>query len=204
MAKQSDYLCRRSTNFNKAPATSRTSIESIGSRLRMSICPDPIGRHRTGSVGPKMTTPDAPTAAARCATPESLATNAEASRAIAATVGKSRSFKTETPASRKIGSIDASAGPSMTTAIVPSDVAASGAGGPARGRLVSIPNSDANAANLSAGQFLAGLPLPGKITMRFETSHFDSSNTRAAAARSSAVGSRRASSSDASSPTALK
>ena len=89
----------------------------MGSRLRMRIRaspPGPSGRHRAGSVGPKITTPDAPTAAARCDTPESLPTNADASRAIAATVGKSRSFRTGTPASRKIGSIEASAGPRMT------------------------------------------------------------------------------------------
>ena len=88
----------------------------MGSPLRMRIRaspPGPNGRHRAGSVGPKITTPGAPTAAARCDTPESLPTNADASRAIAATVGKSRSFRTGTPASRKIGSIEVSAGPRM-------------------------------------------------------------------------------------------
>ena len=58
----------------------------------MSILP-PSGRHRAGSVGPKIARPGVPTAAARCETPESLPTKATASRAIAATVGKSRSLR---------------------------------------------------------------------------------------------------------------
>ncbi len=147
----------------------------MGSRLRMSMRPDPRGPHRAGSVGPKITTPDAPTAAARCDTPESLPTKIEASRAIAATVGRSRSRKTGTRASRKTGSIEVSAGPRTTTMLARFD------------------NEDASAANLSAGQFLAGLPLPGKITIRFERSHLDFASTREAAARSSGVGSRRVS-----------
>ena len=78
-------------------ATSSASMESMGSRLRTSICPrapGASGRHRAGSVGPKITTPDAPAAAARCDTPESTPTKADATRAIAATVGKSRCFRT--------------------------------------------------------------------------------------------------------------
>src|ERR1700688_3715948 len=153
-------------------------MESIGSRLRIRMLaspPGPNGRHRAGSVGPKMTTPGAPTAAARCDTPESLPTNADASRAIAATVGKSRSFRTGTPAARKIGSIEDSAGPRMTT----HEPLLSFRAESAERR---IPDSDANidaiAANLSAGQFLPGLPLPGKITIKFELSHFDPASTR--------------------------
>ena len=92
----------------------------MGSRLRTSICPPApgdSGRHRAGSVGPKITTPDAPAAAARCDTPESTPTKADARRAIAATVGKSRCFRTGTPDSRKIGSSDISAGPRMTATL---------------------------------------------------------------------------------------
>ena len=92
----------------------------MGLRLRTSICPPApgaSGRHRAGSVGPKITTPDAPAAAARCDTPESTPTKADARRAIAATVGKSRCFRTGTPDSRKIGSIDISAGPRMTATL---------------------------------------------------------------------------------------
>jgi len=140
-------------------------MESIGSRLRMRMLaspPGPMGRHRAGSVGPKITTPDAPTAAARCETPESLPTNAEASRPIAATVGKSRSLSTGTPPARKIGSIEVSAGPRMTATLARFD----------------SESSDASAANLSAGQFFPGLPLPGKITIKFELSHFDRASTR--------------------------
>ncbi len=174
-----------------ASATSPTSIESMGSRLRTRTLASPlgpIGRHRTGSVGPKTTTPGAPTAAARCDTPESFPTNPAASRATAATIGKSRSFSTGTPAARKMGSIEVSAGPRMTTTLAHFHSA----------------SFDASAANLSAGQFLPGLPLPGKITIKFELSHFDSANTREAAARSSGIGSSRVSFGKPSSPIARK
>ena len=131
------------------------------------------GRHRAGSVGPKITTPDAPTAAARCETPESLPTNADETRAIAATVGKSSCLRTGTPAAQKTGPNDISAGPRMTAMLARPD------------------SSDASATNLFAGQFLPGLPLPGNITSRFEVPHFDCASALVAAAKSSGVGSSR-------------
>src|SRR5258708_6988957 len=148
--------------------------------FRPSTTTRPSGRHRARSLGPNITTPGASAAAARCDTPESLPTKHRASRAIPATVPRFKSFSTGKSDSRSVRSIADSAEPRTNTTLDLSN------------------NFLASTMNLSNGQFLAGLPLPGNIPIRFDGSHRNcaSASHPAHTRRVDGVAARDASSSD--------